>query len=278
MPTFPALRELKLECITIPDDLGPLLAVIASAPLLESLLLIDIEVEPADDVSPCTKTLIHLPALRTILVRSDILFTYALLQRIPDPATNFRVDLATYSNDYLLPTEESLPIDNEVFNRVLTFWKRKTGGQCLPLGHFIFTHPELNSFSNMPRVQFGGIHMDFCFRSVANIDMPHLFWPHVETLHLKYRISTEVLLPENIHSILRISALIIEMDQPQARDIQAVHEWLFNCACAFSNRFVIRKIIFVRCFDDWKDLTDEIKAVTPNIQVDATNAQYVRYV
>jgi hypothetical protein len=278
MPTFPALRDLKLVFVTIHNDLEPLMAIIASAPLLESLFINGlIETEAINSIRTRTKMPIHLPALHKVHVESYIPFAFYFLQRIPDPAYTLIVDLVdsdSFDGEYF-PDNSNSHMFNEVYDRVLTFWKRKTSEQYMPLRRFISCYLNANVVNHIPRVQFGATHMDVCFYSHANINVQHSFWPHVETLHLQYPTSTEVLLSENLHSLRQISALIIQIVKPKARDIQVVREWLLNRAS--SEGFVIRKITFLRCFDDWKDLAEEIQAVCQDIQVDQTDIQYPWY-
>jgi hypothetical protein len=277
-PTFPALRELKIRSATVNHNLEPLFAIIASAPLLESLFLnVYIETEAINSICTRAKVPIHLPALHKVQVQSDIPFAFFFLKRVPDPTHTFVVDLAYhyYDVDAHLPNDNNSHMYNEVYDRVLTFWKRRTCEQYLPLRHFIYSHPNTFAVNRMPRVQFGATHMDVCFNAKANINVQHSFWSHVETLHLRKPTSTEVLLSENLHFLRQISALIIEIKNPEARDIQVVREWLLSRAS--SEGFVIRKITFLRCFDDWKDLADEIQAMCQNIQVDQTDIQYPWY-
>jgi hypothetical protein len=232
MPIFSALRDLDIGLVTVSNDLGPLFAIIQSAPLLESLFVNDDVVEePVNYISNGMNALLHLPILRTLHVRCNVSFVHAFLHRIPDPADHFKIDLGTHSDDRF-PTEESSQRYEEVYDSVSAFWMRKNSERHLPLGRFIFTRPIVphshGDTFRIPRVQFGGTHIEVYFRSDANIDLSHSYWPHVETLHLQDPASTEVLLSDNISSIDRISALIIEIERPKSRDIKILRQCIFK--------------------------------------------------
>jgi hypothetical protein len=266
IPKFRSLRELVLINLTLVGGMQTWDKLLGSTPALQSLTVMLITIYDLNDIGKVedTSERISLPALHTFNIEGDAFYVGLCLRSVSEPAHHLMISL---SDKMLAPGH--LVYYEEAFERICSFWKNKTGHASPPPGRFTYISRTFHSHFLDPYVQFespdrGDASPAVLFKATADVDHAFSFWPHVRTLVLEERGSSEILLDDNFSRLSGLRSIYINIPS-QLHDEISVRKWVSRQESSDGVSTV--NVYFSRNYPDgWMDFLEEMKDHVSGIQ------------
>jgi hypothetical protein len=277
-PELLLLRTLSLVKIRIIDNVQTLCHILHKTPNIETLIMDTVTIfgQDVDSIEDTYREFqmpgpVSLPALREAHIESHVIVVWICLRVLPEPLQRLDVELL---NDETLTHKRIqnryITYYNDVFERVIDFWKRKTG-QSNVFGqfHHIY-HASTQDKSKTSYVQFGPAPGAFStptisFRTPVNIKYMFSLWSRVSTLHLHQQGATKILYLDDVVSLSGLRLVVVDISDPDTRDMRNLCSWILDQALLGGPPIDVE--FPADCSQAWIEFCEEMKDETPRVRM-----------